>query len=79
MGLVWEEEAVMRFLGIFFMCLIGIYLFVFFSGLNIWLLMVVIAFVLAGLLSAHVSLEERVEELEHRVSKIEGEEATKCE
>lgn len=64
----------MRFLGIFLMCLIGIYLFVFFSTLNIWLLIIVSALVLAGLLSAHVHLEDRLEELEKRVSKVEDEE-----
>lgn len=65
----------MPFLGMFVMCLIGIYLYVLFCSVNVWLLMIGSALILAGFLTAYMNLAERVEKLEKRLQEMEGEDS----
>lgn len=57
----------MTFFGTFLMCLIGIIILIFFCSMNVWVLLVVAALLLAGMLTAYVNLAERVEQLEKQL------------
>lgn len=61
----------MTFFGTFLMCLIGIIILIFFCSMNVWVLLVVAALLLAGMLTAYVNLAERVEQLERMVREQE--------
>ena len=63
----------MNFFAMFLVCLVGIIIVVVFSGMNVWLLLIGAALVLATIINEYVKLEARVEELEKRLSKEEEE------
>lgn len=69
------------FLGTFVICFILIYVFQLFGGLfifeNIWGLLIVIALVMAILITVFINQETKLEELEKRIKNLESDNEAK--
>ena len=69
-----------RFLGTFIISVILCYVFLLFGGSlifeNIWRIIIFVAMIIAVLITAFVYQETKIEELEERIKRIEGQSDT---
>lgn len=65
-----------NFFGTFVICLITCYVFLFFGGAlifeNFWAIIVLVALIIAILITVHIHQDTKIEELETRIKALES-------